>query len=54
VFTWPRQGADRAARMESLQGFNQVRWARAGMEWWAVSDASAADLEQLARDFGAR
>jgi anti-sigma factor RsiW len=54
VFTWPSQGADSAARAESRQGFNLVHWARAGMEWWAVSDASAADLEELARDLGAR
>jgi anti-sigma factor RsiW len=54
VFTWPSRGADSALRVESRQGFNLVRWARAGMEWWAVSDASAADLEQLARDLGAR
>jgi anti-sigma factor RsiW len=54
VFTWPSRGAGSAPRIESLQGFNLVRWTRAGMEWWAVSDASAADLEQLARELGAR
>ena len=54
VFTWPSRSADSAARVESRQGFNLVRWAHAGMDWWAVSDASAADLEQLARDLGAR
>jgi anti-sigma factor RsiW len=54
VFTWPERDGDSAPRIESLQGFNLVRWARAGMEWWAVSDASAADLEQLAHDLGAR
>ncbi len=52
VFTWPDRGADSALHVESLQGFNLARWTRAGMKWWAVSDASAADLEQLARDLG--
>jgi anti-sigma factor RsiW len=52
VFTWPDGGPDRAPRLESLQGFNLAHWRRGGMEWWAVSDASAADLEQLAHDLG--
>jgi anti-sigma factor RsiW len=54
VFTWPDRGADSALHVESLQGFNLASWTRAGMKWWAVSDASAADLEQLAGDIGAR
>jgi anti-sigma factor RsiW len=53
VFVWPNQGADSAPRLESMHGFNLARWTRGGMEWWAVSDASGADLEQLARDLGA-
>jgi anti-sigma factor RsiW len=52
VFTWPTRRADSAPRLESLQGFNVAHWRGAGMEWWAVSDASAADLEQLARELG--
>jgi anti-sigma factor RsiW len=54
VFTWPSRNADSPPRFESLQGFNLARWTRGGMEWWAVSDASAGDLEELARDLGAR
>ncbi len=54
VFTWPSTGGDRAPRAESAQGFNLVRWHRAGMEWWAVSDAGAGDLEELARDLEAK
>ncbi len=54
VFTWPDRDGDSALRVESMQGFNLARWTRAGMTWWAVSDASAADLTQLARDLGGR
>jgi anti-sigma factor RsiW len=54
VFTWPDASRDRAARAERLQGFNLVEWTRDGMEWRAVSDAGAADLQELARDLGAR
>ena len=54
VFTWPTGGADSASRLKSLQGFNLAHWSRAGMEWWAVSDASGADLEELARYLGGR
>ena len=54
VFTWPDRGADSAPRSESLPGFNLVRWTRGGMTWRAVSDASAADLQELARYLGAR
>lgn len=54
VFTWPSAGSNSAPRLESLQGFKLAHWTRGGMEWWAISDASAADLEQLARDLGAR
>ena len=53
VFTWPARGAESAPRVESLQGFNLARWTRGGMEWWAISDVSSADLEQLARYLGA-
>jgi anti-sigma factor RsiW len=52
VFTWPEGGGDRAVRQESVQGFNLVRWRHAGMEWWAVSDVGAGDLQELARDLG--
>jgi anti-sigma factor RsiW len=54
VFTWPESGPDRGPRLESLQGYNVVHWKHAGMEWWAISDASAADLEELARDLDVR
>jgi anti-sigma factor RsiW len=53
VFTWPTRGADSAPRLESLQGFNLAQWSLGGMQWWAVSDASRDDLQQLARDLGA-
>jgi anti-sigma factor RsiW len=54
VFTWPNPGEDSPPRFESLQGFNLAHWTRGGMAWWAVSDVSAADLEQLARDLGSQ
>lgn len=48
VFTWPGRG-DESPRTESAQGFHIVHWVRHGMEWWAVSDVAAADLDELAR-----
>jgi anti-sigma factor RsiW len=47
VFTWPG-GADHAPQADSRQGFHILHWNRAGMHWWAISDASPDDLRALA------
>lgn len=40
----------KAARMETMQGFNVRRWSEQGMNFWAVSDIGADELNE----FGAR
>jgi anti-sigma factor RsiW len=47
VFTWPAEG-EMGVKMDSRQGFNVAHWKHGGMEWWAVSDLSAAELRELA------
>jgi len=49
VFVWPTAERDRAARSGSQLGYQWVDWRKSGMEFCAVSDTSAADLEELQR-----
>jgi anti-sigma factor RsiW len=51
LFTWPSTGSDSGLRSYSLRGYHVLRWTRAKMTYWAVSDMSAADLDRFARDF---
>ena len=48
VFTWPASGEE-GVKLDSRQGFNVAHWKHAGMEWWAVSDLSGAELELLGK-----
>ncbi len=47
VFVWPTGERDHAARSGSQLGYQWVKWRKGGMEFCAVSDASAADLVEL-------
>jgi anti-sigma factor RsiW len=48
VFVWPAPGQpDRAPAARRIEGFNVVGWRTKGMEWWAVSDLNAVELEEL-------
>jgi mycothiol system anti-sigma-R factor len=50
VFVWPAGSAGEAnaeARAGSQQGYQWLSWQKDGMEYWAVSDVAAADLDQL-------
>ena len=49
VFIWPTREPDTPPRAGSRQGFQWVDWRKDKMEFCAVSDAAAADLEQLNR-----
>jgi len=50
VFVWPEADAHaRAAAVQVVRGFNVRHWTANGMFFWAVTDASAADLETLER-----
>ena len=46
VFIWP--GPDQPVQRETRQGFNITGWSQSGMRLWAVTDASAADLQAFA------
>lgn len=50
VFVWPTSDTrERATDVEAVRGFNSRHWTANGMSFWAVTDANAADLEELAR-----
>ena len=47
------QGADsdRALTMETVQGFNLWRWSEQGLNFWAVSDINADELQEFGEKF---
>lgn len=47
VFIWPTNERDAAPRSGSQQGYQWTQWCKAGMEFWAVTDAAPSALEQL-------
>jgi mycothiol system anti-sigma-R factor len=49
VFVWPTAERDGAPRSGSQLGYQWVDWRKGGMEFCAVADTSAADLEELQR-----
>jgi len=51
LFVWPGSG-DRAPREITLRGYHTVHGAKNGMEYWAVSDVNAQDLEALVQKLG--
>ena len=51
LFVWPESG-DRPAREVTLRGYHTVHGVKNGMEYWAVSDVNAQDLEALVQGLG--
>jgi anti-sigma factor RsiW len=51
VFIWPTQGRDTSPHVGSRQGYQWVDWRKGRIEFCAVSDAPASDLQQLQRLF---
>ncbi|MGB7730462.1 MAG: zf-HC2 domain-containing protein [Candidatus Acidiferrum sp.] len=47
VFIWPTTETDAAPRSGSHQGYQWISWRKGGMEFYAVSDTAASDLEQF-------
>ena len=47
LFIYPDGGSNDGENL-SKQGFNIVRWNKAGMSFWAVSDLNSAELQQFA------
>jgi len=43
----------KAAKMETLQGFSVLRWSEQGMNFWAVSDIGADELNEFGAKFEA-
>jgi anti-sigma factor RsiW len=41
----------RAAKTETLQGFNIRRWSDRGLNYWAVSDIAADELAEFGEKF---
>jgi anti-sigma factor RsiW len=48
VFVWPTTRKAQATKLETLNGYNVVRWADAGMAFWVISDLNAKELQQFA------
>ena len=52
VFTWPVSDASGSTPgVDSLRGYHLIRWASDGMNFWAVSDVNAADLQNFVDHF---
>jgi anti-sigma factor RsiW len=50
VFIWPTESpSDTLAKQETREGYNIAHWQNAGMQYWAVTDAAAEDLQALAK-----
>lgn len=48
VFLWPAQRQpDRAPTSRVIDGLNLVDWRADGLNWWAISDLSLSELEEL-------
>ena len=47
VFVWPSPQPDADPQSGSLRGYQWIGWRKGGMEYYAVSDVNAADLQQL-------
>jgi anti-sigma factor RsiW len=48
LFVWPSTEAWNEST-DTLQGYNLIHWAKAGMTYWAVSDVTVSDLQQFAQ-----
>jgi anti-sigma factor RsiW len=48
VFEWPESGNGEAVTEMSNDGFHSIRWSRAGMRYWAISDVNTDALKQFA------
>lgn len=53
VFVWPDGSTSRSTQpspaqtLQPRQGYNMMHWARAGFQFWAVSDVGSEDLNQF-------
>ena len=54
LFVWPERGHPPSSGEHRRDGYTLVWWNRGGLEFWAVSDIDAADLQAFRRAFTAR
>ena len=48
VFVWPATSSPAMnGKASEQQGYNVIRWSKAGMTYWAVSDLNLAELQQF-------
>jgi len=48
VFVWPTVSSADSAGEITRKGYNMIRWSKAGMTYWAVSDLGLSELRQFA------
>jgi anti-sigma factor RsiW len=51
LFVAQASTGDRGAKVETLQGFNIRRWSEGGLNFWAVSDINADELQEFGAKF---
>jgi anti-sigma factor RsiW len=51
LFVWPAGHAGEAALAARKDGYSLTRWVQGGLEYWAVSDIDAADLQAFKAAF---
>ena len=50
LFVWPSNAsAQRQMKLQSRQGFNMTDWIESGMQFWAVSDLNAGELQTFSQ-----
>ncbi|TBW36804.1 anti-sigma factor [Siculibacillus lacustris] len=49
LFVWPDAGL--GSRAASREGYSMIRWAQAGLAFWAVSDLNPVELREFQEDF---
>jgi anti-sigma factor RsiW len=47
LYVWPSTDRDSAPQVQNRQGYHLLRWTGGSMEYWAVSDLAANDLESF-------
>ncbi|HVC95361.1 MAG TPA: anti-sigma factor [Pirellulales bacterium] len=48
LFVWPASDGDSNTKAGRIKGFHSLHWTAQGMNWWAISDLNANELD----DFG--
>jgi len=48
VFIWPTISSANSGDELTLRGYNMIRWSKAGMTYWVVSDLSLSEIRQFA------